>query len=127
MRILRRRSGATAALAALCVAWAPSGWSTDAIVCSGTITEVGIHGTNRVMLMLSGMNTVVQICDLGQTIGSTFPISADQCKADYATLITAYTLGKTLSIYFDNVQTGTSCSNFANWEVATARWVHLDG
>jgi hypothetical protein len=109
------------------MAWVPRGRSTRTIVCSGTITEVFVRGTNRVILMPSGMNTVVQICDLGQTIGTTYRISADQCRAVYATLITALALGKTMSVYFDNVQTGTSCSNFAGWEVATARWVHLDG
>ncbi len=100
-------------------------FATDGINCTGTITTIGVHGTNRVMLQLSGMNTIVQICDLGQTVGTTYAITPDQCKADYATLVTAFALGINMSVWFDNVQTGTSCANFAGWELATARWVHL--
>ena len=100
--------------------------ATDGISCSGTVSTVGIHGPNGVYLQLSGMNTLVQICSLGQTLGTTYPISPEQCRAVYATLLTAYTLEKTINVYFDNVQTGTSCTNFVGWEIATARWVHLD-
>jgi len=100
--------------------------ATDNISCTGIVSTIGVHGTDRVMLKLSGTNTVVQICSLTSTMGTTYPISPDQCKADYATLLTAYTLGVTIGVYFDNVATGTNCTNFASWEVATARWVHLD-
>lgn len=99
--------------------------ATDGINCTGTVSTIGVHGTNRVMLELSGMNTIVQICDLGQTVGTTYPNTPDQCKADYATLVTAYALGTTISVWFDNVQTGTNCGNFAAWELAVARWVSL--
>jgi len=77
------------------------------------------------MLQLSGMDTVLQICNLTRTMGTTYPISPDQCKAAYRTLVTASAIGLVLNVYFDNVQARTSCSNFATWEVATARWVHL--
>jgi hypothetical protein len=97
--------------------------ATDGINCTGTVTTIGVHGTNRIMLSLSGMNTIVQICDLGQTVGTTYPNSPDQCKADYATLVSAYLTGQTMNVWFDNVQTGTSCTNFAAWELAVARWV----
>jgi hypothetical protein len=109
------------------LAFSQSAYATDGISCTGSITTVGVHGTNRVMLQLSGMNAIVQICDLGQTVGTTFPNTADECKADYSTLLTAYALGKTVNVFFDNVQTGTNCTNFATWELAVARWVHLDG
>ena len=109
----------------LCVVMSKNSYATDAIVCEGTVATIGVHGTDRVILRLSSMNTVVNICNLNSTLGTTYPISAEQCKAAYSTLLTAYSLGKTMSIYFDNVQTGTSCSNFAAWEVATARWVAL--
>ena len=115
-----------------CVTWglmacAASGaaLATDGIACTGIVSTIGVHGTNRVMLQLSGMNTIVQICDLGQTVGTTYPNTADQCKADYATLVTAYALGTTMTVWFDNVQTGTNCGNFAAWELAVARWVNL--
>jgi hypothetical protein len=100
--------------------------ATDALNCGGTIKTVGVHGTDRVMLRLSGMNTVVQICNLNSTVGTTYPISATQCKAAYGTLLTAYSLGKNISVTFDNIQVGTSCSTLQSWELATARWVHLD-
>lgn len=100
--------------------------ATDAISCSGIVSTIGIHGTDRVILKLSGMNNVVQICNLSTTLGSTYPITAEQCKAVYATLVAAFAMGTTMSIYFDNVQAGTSCTNFVGWEVATARWVHLE-
>lgn len=100
--------------------------ATDAISCGGTISTIGVHGTDRVMLQLSSMNTLVQICHLSQTIGSTYPITPEQCKLAYSTLLVAASTGKTINVYFDNVQTGTNCSTFASWEVATARWVHLD-
>jgi hypothetical protein len=99
--------------------------ATDGISCSGTVTTIGAHGTNRIMLSLSGMNTIVQICDLGQTVGTTYPNSPDQCKADYATLVSAYLTGQTMNVWFDNVQTGTNCTNFATWELAVARWVYF--
>ena len=101
--------------------------ATDGISCTGTVTTIGVHGTNRIMLSLSGMNTIVQICDLGQTVGTTYPNTPDQCKADYATLVAASLSGKTMNVWFDNVQTGTNCSNFAAWELAVARWVYLSG
>lgn len=101
--------------------------ATDGISCGGKITTLGVHGTDRVMLQLSGMNTIVQICSLSATMGSTYPITPEQCKIAYSTLLTAYSLNKTITVWFDNVQTGTSCTTFAGWEVATARWVHLDG
>lgn len=111
----------------LCLSTLPQlSLATDGIVCGGTVSTIGVHGTDRVMLRLSGMNTIVQICNLTQTIGANYPISAEQCKAAYAMLVTAYAMGSSMSVFFDNVQTGTTCSNFANWEVATARWVHLD-
>lgn len=97
------------------------------ISCGGTILTVGVHGTNRVMLQLAGMNTIVQICNLGQTVGTTYPNTADQCKAQYATLLQAYAMGSTVNVYFDDAVTGTSCTTFAPWELAVARWVHLDG
>jgi len=100
--------------------------ATDGIVCSGTIEEVGLHSQNAVLLRLSSMNTRVKICDLGSKVGSTHPIPAEQCKAIYSTLLSAYSMGKTISsAYFDNVESGTSCSNFAPWELATLRWVSL--
>jgi hypothetical protein len=99
--------------------------ATDGISCTGTVTTIGAHGTNRIMLSLSGMNTTVQICDLGQTVGTTYPNSPDQCKADYATLVSAYLTGQTMNVWFDNVQTGTNCTNFATWELAVARWVYF--
>jgi hypothetical protein len=101
--------------------------ATDGISCTGTVTTIGVHGTNRIMLRLSGMNTVVQICDLGQTVGTTYPNTPDQCKADYAALVAASLAGQTMNVWFDNVQTGTNCSNFAAWELAVARWVYLSG
>lgn len=103
-----------------------SAHATDGIACAGTIKTVGIHGTDRVFLRLSSMNAGVQICALNKTLGTTFPISAEQCKLVYSTLLTAYSLNKSMSVYFDNVQNGTSCSTFTAWEVATARWVHLE-
>lgn len=99
--------------------------ATDAINCNGTISTLGVHGTDRVMLKLSGMNALVQICNLNQTMGFTWPISAEQCKVAYSTLLTAYSMNKFINVYFDNVQNGTSCSTFVGWEVATLRWVYL--
>ena len=100
--------------------------ASSSISCTGTIMTVGVHGSNRVMLQLSGMNTIVQICNLGQTVGTTYPSSPDQCKAQYATLLQAYALGSTINVYFDDAAVGSSCTNFAPWELAVARWVHLD-
>ncbi|MCH2160082.1 MAG: hypothetical protein MK096_15035 [Oleiphilaceae bacterium] len=99
----------------------------NAISCTGTIATVGVHGTDRVMLRLSSMNTIVQICHLGQTLGTHYAITPEQCKLAYSTLLAAYAMGKTINVYFDNVENGSSCSTFKSWEVATARWVHLDG
>lgn len=112
------------AVSALCMS-VPS-HATDGIHCSGVIKTVGVHGTDRVMLQLSGMNTIVQICHLNQTMGSTYPITSEQCRAAYSTLLTAYAMGKSVNVHFDNVQTGISCSTFVSWERATARWVRLE-
>lgn len=101
--------------------------ATDGIHCSGYVTSVGVHSTDRVMLALSGMNAIVQICRLDQTVGATFPVTAEQCKAAYATLLAAYAMGKSVRVHFDNVVNGTSCSTFVSWEIATARWVRLEG
>lgn len=108
------------------LAFTSTSLATDGISCSGIVSLIGVHGTDRVILRLSGMNAQVQICSLATTMGVTYPVSADQCKAAYATLLMAYATGLTINVYFDNVQAGTSCSTFGNWEIATARWVHLD-
>jgi len=100
--------------------------TTNGIVCTGTIKILGVHSTDRVMLRLSDMSAIVHICNTGQTLGTSHPVSAEQCKVAYSTLLTAYTLGKAVKVVFDNVPNGTSCSTFSNWEVATARWVYLD-
>ena len=110
----------------LCLAFTNISYATNAISCTGTISTLGVHGTDRVMLQLSSMNTTVQICHLNSTIGSTYPISAEQCKVAYSTLLVAYSMSKSINVYFDNVETGTSCTTFGSWELATARWVHLD-
>jgi len=68
----------------------------------------------------------VNICNLGKTIGTTYPVSAEQCKVAYSTLLTAYSMGKSISVHFDNV-VSTNCASAGRWELATARWVHLDG
>lgn len=126
MRELQRILAKAAAMGIVAVCASAAAHATDGIVCGGTVAIVGIHSTDKVMLRLSGMNTVVQICHLSQTIGTTYPITAAQCKAAYSTLLTAYALGKSISVNFDNIQNGTSCTNLVAWEVATARWVHLD-
>lgn len=99
--------------------------ATDSIVCSGKIDTLAIHGTDRVFLQLQGMNTVVQICNLGATVGTTYPVTAQQCKASYAALMFALATDRTMSIHFDNVVTGTNCTNFVAYEVATARNIAL--
>lgn len=111
----------------VCVSFAPVSYGANGIGCRGTIVKLGVHGTDKVILKLSDMNTVVQICHLNEIVGSAYPITPEQCKAAYSTLLTAYSLGKTISVTFDNVQNGTSCSTFSSWELATARWVSLDG
>ena len=126
MKKLRRVLTRAAATGIVALGASAAAHATDGIGCSGTVAVVGIHSTDKVFLKLSGMNTLVQICHLSQTIGTTYPITATQCKAAYSTLLTAYALGKSISVHFDNVQNGTSCTNFVAWEVATARWVHLD-
>lgn len=99
--------------------------ATNGIACTGSVELVGVHSTNRIMLRLSNMNAIVQICSLGGTIGTTYPVTSEQCRAAYSTLLTAQTTEKVITVWFDNVVTGTSCSTFAQWEVATARWVYL--
>lgn len=93
--------------------------------CSGTVKNVGIHGTDKVIVQLSGTNTVIYGCNLTQTIGTLYPIGPAQCKAAYATLLLAYTMKKPITIFFDNVKTGTHCANFETWEMATFRYVVL--
>lgn len=42
-------------------------------------------------------------------------------------LLTAFSLDKDMSVFFDNVATETNCANFAAWEIATARPLpHID-
>lgn len=99
--------------------------ATDGIVCAGKVETLAIHGTDRVFLQLQGMNTVVNICNLGATIGITYPITPQQCKAVYGSLMFALATDRTMNIHFDNVVTGTNCTNFSPWEVATARNIAL--
>lgn len=93
------------------------------IQCSGTIVTLGLHSPNGVFLKLSGMNNLVEVCDLGATLGTTNPIPAEQCKAIYSLLLAAQASAKPINVVFDNVVNGSSCSSFVSWEVATARWV----
>lgn len=94
--------------------------------CTGTVETIGIHSPDKVILRLSGMNTSVVICNLNQTLGTVYPVSPQQCKAAYATLLLISTLRKQTTVWFDNTTTGTNCSNFAPWEMATARYVGND-
>jgi hypothetical protein len=98
----------------------------NSFTCTGKITTLGVHSTDRAFLSLEGMSGPVNICNLGKTIGTVYPVSAEQCKVAYSTLLTAYSMGKSISVHFDNVASA-DCSSAGNWEVATARWVHLDG
>ena len=92
----------------------------------GLVSSIGVHGTGRVLINLFGMSTVIQISGLTQSMGSTYRISADQWKkADYSTLVSAFLSDIPMIIYFDNVGTGTSCSNFATREMATSRFAYL--
>ena len=86
------------ALAALVLCSAPGVTiaTTDYIVCSGSIKILGVHSTDRVILRLSSMNTVVTMCKLSETLGALNPVSAEQCKAAYSTLMTAYAMGKSV-------------------------------
>tara|TARA_R110002060_G_scaffold880_3_gene2098 strand:+ start:615 stop:944 length:330 start_codon:yes stop_codon:yes gene_type:complete len=102
-----------------------SSYSASSVICEGEVETLGVHGTDRVMLKLSGMNTVVQICHLNNTMGTDYPITAEQCKTVYSTLLTGYSMSKNMRIHFDNIEIGTSCNNFKSWEVATTRWVYL--
>ena len=64
------------ALLLLCVsALANTCLATDGISCTGKVATIGVHGTDRVILRLEGMNAPVQICNLGVTIGTAFPIT----------------------------------------------------
>ncbi len=124
---MKTRTALSSLLGVLAICVSIQSRATDGIHCNGMIKSVGVHGTDRVMLQLSGMNTIVQICHLNQTMGSIYPITPEQCKVAYSTLLTAYAIGKSVNVHFDNVQTGISCSTFVSWEVATARWVRLEG
>jgi len=102
-----------------------SALAANSFSCEGAVAEVGIHGTNKVVLKLTSMNTVVNICNPEQQLGSTYPVSPEQCKLAYSTLLTAYAMDKKIRVYFDNVVTGDSCGSFKSWEVATVRYVSL--
>jgi hypothetical protein len=86
---------------------------------------LAVHSPDKVFVRLTGMTANVQICNLSATVGVTYPVSAQQCKAVYSALLLAYSMDKTMTLFFDNVATGTNCSNFANWELATIRYVPL--
>lgn len=101
-------------------------YAANSFSCVGKIDKVGIHGTNRVILKLTSMNTVVNICSPEDSRGSVYPVSPEQCKLAYSTLLSAFAMDMEMSVFFDNVATGTNCSNFAPWELATARFVSLD-
>lgn len=104
---------------------ANSAMADSSMDCKGTVSKVAVHGTDKVIVQLSGTNTLVYGCNLSQTIGALYPISPAQCKAAYATLLLAYSMKKPIRIFFDNVKTGTQCNNFETWEMATFRYVEL--
>jgi hypothetical protein len=89
------------------------------------VMAIGVYGTDHVELMTDVMNTRVRICNLNQTMGATNPISAEQCKAAYGLLLSAYLTANPVRVLFDNVENGTSCTTFVKRELATARYVGL--
>lgn len=97
--------------------------ATNDISCQGTVALLGLHSPNAVYLKLSSMNTLVEICNLKGPLGVTHPVQPEQCNAIYSTLLAAYSMQKNVTVLFDNVQTGTNCTNFQAWEMATTRWV----
>ena len=111
----------------LCVGaiFSNSSFAANSFPCAGTIEILGVHSPNNVILKLSGMNTLVKICDLESEVGNSYPISTEQCKISYSTLLAARAMNKTMTIYFDNIPSATSCSNFSNYELATARNVFI--
>lgn len=118
--------GKTISGLSLAILFAFNASAANSFACTGKITTLGVHSTDKVFLRLAGMKGPVNICNLGKTIGSTYPVTAEQCKVAYSTLLTAYSMGKSISVHFDNVA-NSSCSSAGGWEIATARWVHLDG
>ena len=123
MNIIKTSIYLIAALFSL--SFSTNSFSASSFSCTGTIDEVGVHGTDRVMLKLSSMAGIAQICNVSQNLGSMYTISPEQCKLAYSTLLAAYAMDKTINVFFDNVEVGTSCGTLQDWEVATARWVHL--
>lgn len=75
-------------------------FATDGISCGGTVSTIGVHSIDRVMLRLSGMNAVVQICNLNQSLGANNAVTAQQCKAAYSTLLMAHAMGKSIKHLF---------------------------
>lgn len=95
------------------------------VVCSGTVAELSYHASDKLMIRLSSMNTVVYICNPGAewiVSGTSYKTSPDTCKALYSVFLAARLSGEPInSVYFDGDDVPATCNSWGNWKSANIR------
>lgn len=80
--------------------------------CSGKVTYLGLDANGDLTLALAS-TPIHKICNVEQRDSVLAVASPSTCRAIYATLITAKTLDRSITLYYN--PNGYSCSSFPSW------------
>jgi len=95
------------------------------LTCSGTVAQIGLHATDRLMIRLSSMNTAVFVCNPNanwSVSGTNYQTGAETCKTMMSMFMTAKATGKSIgNVWFDGDDVPQNCSSWENWKSANVR------
>ncbi len=96
------------------------------LTCGGTVSNIGLHASNQLMVRLSSMNAAVFVCDPTKNWsvpGTTYQTGAETCKTMMAMLMTAKAKGESVGeVWFDGDDVPSSCTTWDNWKRANIRY-----
>jgi hypothetical protein len=94
------------------------------IVCGGTVASLAYHSDGVVLLQLSSMNTVVQVCSVNTTWNvAGFSTSPAACKTMHASFLAARLSGTPVNdLYFDAPSVPASCAGFSYMGYVSVRF-----
>lgn len=95
------------------------------IKCNGTVENIGMHASNKLMLKLSSMNKAVFICSPNTewTVeGTDYSTSPETCNALLSMLMHAKATGAQMGeVWFDGDDVPLTCGSWGRWASANIR------
>ena len=113
----RRNTRIGALLVALAAGGAP-GLAFAGFSCTGPVAYLGIDGGGDLTIQLGGSTPIHKICNVNAA--DSYPgFTVASCKIAYAAAITARTLGKTLTIFYND---NLTCATISSWRSETSTY-----